>query len=165
MITDNSIFQELQGLSPVVAKIPRQLPYAVPADYFESFPLQVLRLIQQNSQAQPHTGNTGSNPFTKNNGVNAAGDPLAEKAPQGAADELAELSPLLASLSKKSPFSLPDGYFDQVPGEINAGISGLTQANDILEEALSPLLESARHRNPYSVPQGYFEQFPSSLLN
>ena len=175
MTTDNSIFQELQGLSPVVAKIPRQLPYAVPADYFESFPSQVLRLIQQGSQAQSHTGNASSNPFPKNTGVNAgasaAKDPLAaeasqaEKFAQDAADELAELSPLLASLSKKSPFSLPEGYFDQVPGEINAGISGLIQANDILEEALTPMLESARHRNPYSVPQGYFEQFPSSLLN
>ncbi|MBC6490927.1 hypothetical protein ACFSQD_15820 [Flavihumibacter stibioxidans] len=138
MTTDNSILQELQGISPVLAKLPRQLPYAVPVDYFEQFPQQMLNLLQPGTQIS-----TG---------------PL-----QDPADELASLSPLLAGLSRKSPFSVPGGYFDRVPEDINAGLSGIQQVNEILDEALPPLLESARHLNPYSIPAGYFEQFPVSL--
>lgn len=78
--------------------------------------------------------------------------------------ELQALSPLLAGLSKKSPFSVPDGYFDKVPDETNAGLSGILQANDILEDMPGPLLESLRSANPYTVPENYFEAFPQQML-
>ena len=48
-----------------------------------------------------------------------------------AAEEIAMLSPLLSSLSRQMPYSVPDDY--------------------------SALLESLKHKNPYTVPEGYFE--------
>lgn len=79
--------------------------------------------------------------------------------------ELKALSPLLAGLPKKSPFSVPEGYFDKVPEEANAGLSGILQANDILEDMPGPLLESLRRVNPYTVPENYFEVFPQQVVN
>lgn len=163
MTTDNNILKELQGISPVVAKLPHQLPYAVPVEYFEQFPQQMLNLLQ--SGAKRGTGpvqdpDTCLSDTIKNLERTSNTDPSGEP---DAADELASLSPLLAGLSRKSPFSVPGGYFDRVPEEINAGLSGIQQANEILDDALPSLLESVRHLNPYRVPEGFFEQFPQSL--
>ena len=79
--------------------------------------------------------------------------------------ELQALSPLLAGLPKKLPYTVPEGYFEKVPEEANAGLSGIMQANDILEDLPGPLLESLRHINPYSVPENYFDLFPQQVLN
>lgn len=81
------------------------------------------------------------------------------------ATELKALSPLVAGLPKRSPFSVPEGYFDKVPDETKAGLSGILQANDILEDLPGPLLESLRNVNVYTVPENYFEAFPRQVLN
>lgn len=139
MIPDNTIYEEIKAISDLVAGVSRQHPYKVPAGYFENFADRMLLL----AKSQEGTGFEAGEP-----------DPGAE---------LQQLSPLLAGLSKKSPFRVPEGYFEQVAGEINAGVSALEQANEILE-TLSPTLEAARHLQPYKVPDGYFEQLPQVML-
>ena len=70
-----------------------------------------------------------------------------------AAEELAELSPLLAGLSKKAPYSLPDNYFATtfVPEAVK-------------DEDPAPAWGAEGHNMPYSVPAGYFDQLPASIL-
>lgn len=71
-----------------------------------------------------------------------------------ASEELASLSPLLAGLSKKMPFAVPEGYFsrnmEDVPGLVH-------------EEVLPDFLQNGKQM-PYSVPSGYFESFPDVIL-
>jgi hypothetical protein len=71
-------------------------------------------------------------------------------------DELAALSPLLAGISRKMPFSVPESYFD----EATMALPGL-----IREERLSEVLSGASKTMPYEVPIGYFEGLPQQILN
>ena len=70
------------------------------------------------------------------------------------ADELQELSPLLAGISKQMPYSLPAGYFD----ENMATLPFLTG------ETESMVLKAIGKELPYTVPQGYFENLPEQVL-
>lgn len=71
-------------------------------------------------------------------------------------DELTSLSPLLAGISRKMPFSVPDNYFD----EATTSIPGLVQ-----EEHLPEVLMAAGKSMPYEVPAGYFEELPQQVLH
>ncbi|OLY91325.1 hypothetical protein SAMN05444008_12727 [Cnuella takakiae] len=64
-----------------------------------------------------------------------------------AAEEMEGLSPLLAGLSKKTPYSLPADYFTQ-----NLASGTLREEDSI------PGWAAEGRQNPYSVPAGYFSQ-------
>lgn len=70
-------------------------------------------------------------------------------------DELASLSPLLAAISRKMPFSVPDHYFE----EAATGLPELIQ-----EERLPEVLSTVGRVMPYEVPTGYFEGLPQQVL-
>lgn len=68
-----------------------------------------------------------------------------------ASEELASLSPLLAGLSKKNPFTLPENYFEQAPA--------LPEA----EDPLPAWMQQAKGM-PFAVPQGYFDGLAAGVL-
>jgi len=68
-------------------------------------------------------------------------------------DELEEIAPFLASLPKKMPFAVPQGYF-------NENTEGLSEW--VKEESLPEFLQS--RQMPFSVPDGYFENLASIIL-
>lgn len=68
--------------------------------------------------------------------------------------EVAEISPLLAGLSRKMPYSLPENYFEQAATEL----PGL-----IKDDSLPEILSSAGKSMPYRVPTGYFEHLPEQV--
>lgn len=115
---------ELQEISPMLAADNSTgRPFAVPAGYFEGFPDRMLVLARA-----------------------LASIPIEIVETAGAAEETAVLSPLLAGLSKKMPFDVPEGYFESatipVPG----------------------LLDRLEKSNTYTVPEGYFDLFPELML-
>lgn len=61
-------------------------------------------------------------------------------------NELNELSPLLAGISREPLFTVPDGYFDQLPFEI---LSAVHSGNSL---------------NSASVPEGYFETLADNIM-
>lgn len=69
-------------------------------------------------------------------------------------DELSELSPLLASIPRKMPYSVPEGYF-------NTDLDPLSLVKEEKDTALLSLIERV---TPYEVPFGYFEEFPEKML-
>jgi len=71
-----------------------------------------------------------------------------------AADELRELSPLLAGLPRELPYTVPAGYFEQT-------IAGLPS---VFSDETSVILEAADKAMPYVVPQGYFENLAGQVL-
>lgn len=82
---------------------------------------------------------------------------------EDAKEELYHLSPLLAGISKKMPYSVPDGFFN----DTDENLGGL-MINDELSaakelEQLSPLLSNLKKDMPYTVPQGYFENLSPAI--
>src|SRR5437763_537258 len=64
-------------------------------------------------------------------------------------DELKD-APKLSSLEKKDSFSVPDGYFDNLPDQVMNKI------------AANPLLNT---ENPFIVPDFYFEKLANDISN
>lgn len=82
------IVDELKEVAPSL-DIPGDPPgYSVPAGYFESFPANLMAAIR------------------------------AAENKQEVAEELSELSPLLASMPKQTPFTAPDSYFEGLGHEV-----------------------------------------------
>ena len=73
-----------------------------------------------------------------------------------AGEELASLSPFLASIPKKIPYGVPEGYF----GNISADLEGITNG-----EGLPEVIAQVGKLMPYDVPSGYFENLPATLLD
>lgn len=71
-------------------------------------------------------------------------------------DELADLSPLLAGLSKKMPLSVPENYFTSLANEIPVLIGN---------DPLPSILQEVCRKNPYTFPSGYFENLSTQILN
>lgn len=71
-----------------------------------------------------------------------------------AAEEISELSPLLAGLSRKMPFDVPGNYFATTAGNLEA----ITSDEDSL------VLSFISKEMPYQVPTGYFANFPDQML-
>lgn len=78
-------------------------------------------------------------------------------------DELKGLESSLPGDSNPGPFSVPEGYFDNLAGNILSRIHGqqLSAREEI--NSLSPLLASIDRKMPYAVPQGYFEESVDQL--
>lgn len=75
---------------------------------------------------------------------------------QSAAEEISELSPLLAGLSRNMPFEVPGNYF----GQTAKSLGSITKEED--EESL--VLSFISKEMPYEVPLGYFANFPDQVL-
>ncbi|MCF6401379.1 hypothetical protein L3C95_00750 [Chitinophaga filiformis] len=133
--------EELDTLSPLLAAMPKSFPLSVPPDYFEQLSQQVLRNIAE-QQAQPDAEEAPSIlagmpkvfPMSAPAGyfdqldavimarIAATEGTTATASATDVREELEALSPLLASMPKTMPLSVPPGYFDQLSTTI-AGIS------------------------------------------
>jgi hypothetical protein len=73
-------------------------------------------------------------------------------------DELKGLNSDLPSSTDKTPYSVPEGYFDGLAGSILAKVKG--QEPSATEEiaSLSPLLAGISRSMPYAVPYQYFKK-------
>lgn len=72
-----------------------------------------------------------------------------------AVQELAALSPMLAGISRETPYSVPLFYFEQ-------NLDGL---QGIMNTTPSPLLESIGKEMPFTVPQGYFTNLSAKVIS
>lgn len=146
--------EELQGISLMLATAPKTFPMAVPQGYFEQLPAAILARIQEpeltgfsriSALTPPPNGYFGQ----------LSAQVMQKIKMEEAASELAAISPLLASLSKTTPFSLPEGYFEQLPARL------LQQIQE--EESISPFAELTK-TVPFSMPEGYFEQLSAKVM-
>ena len=69
-------------------------------------------------------------------------------------NELKEISVELQGLEKTPDFTVPEGYFDRLAGEILDRIKQDPITEELRE--VSPLLSRISRHNPYQVPEGYF---------
>lgn len=73
---------------------------------------------------------------------------LKDRQALNATEELQELSPLLAAISKHIPYHVPENYFPNLA----TGLPALVN-----EEALPEFLQTHTKQTPYAVPSGYFD--------
>jgi len=166
----NEILEELKLLSTAVSTISRETPYQVPAGYFDGFPTQVQSLTGE----VPSFAGPGDKPLTfsipdgyfegfaqnlldrikAGQAGSAAGyAPIGARgqagqssiAAESASQELAQLSPLLNSITRNLPYQVPNDYFEQL-SPILAPLAGL------------------RDKPLYAVPENYFAGLPDELL-
>jgi hypothetical protein len=100
MEISNEISTEIKEIAPFLGnKGLSRVPYTLPAGYFEDFAEILMNRIQFE---------------------------MAGMSGQEAAQEIAEISPLLAGLQKKNPYQVQEGYFDglkaKIPGRENNGL-------------------------------------------
>lgn len=79
---------------------------------------------------------------------------------EDASEELSYLSPLLNSISKEMPYTIPVDFFNQQEERLMQIVAGDNEEQTAAEEleTLSPLLSGLKKEMPYSVPQGYFDE-------
>ena len=101
--------EELDHLSAFVGTMSRELPYSVPAGYFEGLEARLLHIVRENN-----------------------GSLREESIGQTAKEELETLSPLLSGLKKQVPYTVPQGYFENLA-------TGPQQPKTINEAAHKPV--------------------------
>lgn len=155
MKSPNYIAKELEELR---SKLPKNAPvsgFVVEEDYFLNFPLQMLEKVKAVS---------GSGNFSVPPGYfdQFPSKILSAVKTEGLFDsevkkELYEISPLLAGMVKKMPFSVPEGYFNSF-SEL-----GLFK-KETVEEETALLPQNLKNSTSYTLPQDYFENFPGKVL-
>jgi len=91
VMDSSEVVEEINYLSPVLAGISKNLPYKAPDKYFEDLEEKLMQAIREKA------------------------DYLYEESfGQSAQEELETISPLLSSISKQNPYSVPDEYFDSI---------------------------------------------------
>lgn len=106
-----------------------------------------------------NAGNNG-NPYSVPEGYfeNLASSVLAKIKGEevvSATEEIAQLSPLLAGISRSMPYAVPDNYFQ-------SNLESLKAFTSESEESL--VLSFIDKEMPYEVPTGYFANLPEKIL-
>lgn len=126
MKPDNTILSELRDISPYLAGLPRQVPYAAPLGYFENLPgilLQKAKLpeepgLELQGLSPLLAGISKKSPFRAPEGYFGQ---IAEEVTAGVSaieqtrEVLESLHPLLETARKINPYRVPDQYFDEFP--------------------------------------------------
>jgi hypothetical protein len=165
MNSNPNILNELKELSPVVAAINRQLPYQVPAGYFDSLPATINGRIASDAGV---LDGAKDNMYTIPQGYfNSLADSIMNRIKAAEAgtpqEELSHLSTVLNKIERTIPYTKPPGYFEELPGNIIAGAKAVDFVNEELEN-LTPLMSSLKTKQVYEVPSHYFDTFANNVL-
>jgi hypothetical protein len=130
MTRNLEISNELMAISPAVANLNAAMPYHVPEGYFETLSDVILARVHAGSGEESAVVSVAgkSTPFEVPDGYfNNLSDSILSKIKTqqelSTADELNELSPLLASISRANVYTVPQGYFDTVAEELTEKVT------------------------------------------
>lgn len=87
---------ELSYLSPMLNSISREIPFTIPVGYFDGLEEKVMQSIRGNEDYL-HKESFGQTPK----------------------EEIESISPLLSGLNRQMPYSVPQGYFENLNAEVN----------------------------------------------
>lgn len=119
MENDTYILEELKEISPLLVQIEKTNVYSVSSYYFDSLSLKILDKVKTGVEPVYHFGNI--TPFIAPKGYFEELPGKILHKVQGknenreeVFDEMEEISPLLNTISKKSVFNVPEGYFQKL---------------------------------------------------
>lgn len=132
------ILQKVQE-ADLTAEWPKASPFTVPQGYFEQLPQRIIALVNEELVEPTFAGISKSTPFSLPEGYfEQFAAQVMQKVKSGeVADELAELSPLLADAPKTMPYSVPAGYFDQLDTRLANVIAPATKVVHMRPRRLS----------------------------
>ena len=142
---------ELKGIS-------RELPFSTPAaGYFDQLPQQIFARIHEEQELK---GISRISPLTPP--PSEYFRQLSSLVMQRIMEETdtESVSPF-AELTKTAPFSMAEGYFEQLPDQIMQKVRSEEVADELAD--ISPLLAGAPKTMPFSVPTGYFNQLDTQI--
>lgn len=119
------IQDELINTSPLLADVPKTVPFSTPAGYFEQLSTQILQKIAVQEELEiispllSDVNKTASLSMPAGYFEQLPAQIMQKIAVQ---EELENISPLLAGVSKEFPLSVPAGYFEQLPANVLANI-------------------------------------------
>jgi hypothetical protein len=151
MQAKNDISEELRSISVLVDGISRQVPYEVPAGYFDSLSQLVLGRISAKSLTFSVPDGYFDSFASRVLDRIKAGQSGASQAPEiipalesgeGVEEELARLSAIVSGISRRTPYQLPEGYFEEI----------------------SPVLTLIRGKATYQAPAGYFDRLAAETV-
>jgi hypothetical protein len=156
---------ELHGLGELVSGISREMPYGIPAGYFDRLPaLLVSRIAVRSSAFQVPTGYFEGFAGQVLARIKAGSTDISQ--PEDTVEaELARLSITLSRIGRNTPYQLPEGYFDELsPVLAVLRDKPVYQLPEGYFEELSPVLTILEDRPTYRVPANYFTDFPTGML-
>jgi hypothetical protein len=155
------ILSELNDISPVVGSVPFLNIYQVPEGFFDDLPLRVFeKILSGTGSVIPYKVEDDYFAHLPN-AILSRIKSLELEDPQS---EIRNISPLLGSISKQSPFSTPENYFSELSENVVAGAQAIELVNVELKGHGS-LPEALKHLPTYTVPEGYFEGFAGRVVD
>lgn len=118
---------ELIEISPFWADMGQSIPYSLPQGYFQSLPAIVLEKIQDKSALLPNPANSYTIPenyFTDLPGLILSKIQKQSLGVNEVATELAEVAPMLNTISKQQVYAVPQGYFERTDFVAASRITG-----------------------------------------
>jgi hypothetical protein len=119
MTCNTDILKELEEISPAVANLNNQTPYKIPSEYFETLASVIMARIAAGGTEENSVLSVAGKQMPQEVPVgyfnNLSNDILSKikmQNKQSVDDELNELSPLLAGISKHNLYEVPAGYFE-----------------------------------------------------
>lgn len=130
-----NILSEIRLVAPKLENISREMPFSVPEGYFEMMPLKMLSKLAIPSKT----------PMVPEGYFESLADIMLSKVKNlEVQEELDTVAPLLNNISKKMPFSIPEGYFEQLNPPIDQW------AVPVINETPQVVPLRLKKRNPFA---------------
>lgn len=143
MTRSKDILKELENISPVVAQLNPMVPYQVPEVYFDTLSSVIMARIATGGHEENSLLQVASKQMPQDVPVgyfeNLADDILSRinaQQEQSVMEELNELSPVLAGISKTNVYEVPVGYFDGVAATVATQTTAATKVVSIFSRKL-----------------------------
>jgi hypothetical protein len=126
MSNNDNILNELKEISPAVANLNRRNIYSVPSGYFFGLAERILEHVKQRSATSTLVASELPYKVPKNYFDGLSGEILSKvrqhKISKSEVEiELAEIAPLLNTISKTSVYTVPQGYFENLEASKSGG--------------------------------------------
>jgi hypothetical protein len=143
----HEIVEELRDISPFLADIQPVNPFTVPDSYFTALPGIVLEKAKIETMLANASGNTYGVPAGYFDSLPGNILSKIKSATSDTREELAEIAPLLNTISKREVYAVPPGYFDNrdFAGSVlsvkpQAKLVGMRKANKWMQYAAAAMI-------------------------
>jgi len=171
------ILNELEGISPFVAKIGTENLYQIPTGYFDRFSNEVMARIKANQTDSAKAELEALSPLVSKISrqvsfnipedyfENFSATVLDKINSDFISNELKEISPLLGNTERQNPFNVPTGYFENFASDLMSRIKAEeSKSADEELENLSPFLSKLNKKTPFSLPDNYFKELAGNAM-
>jgi hypothetical protein len=160
---EDDILNELQLLSPVLARLKKTIVFSVPEGYFESIGNAILIAVKNKADLTNNAASVNvpegyfeNLPVLILNKIKAQ-----QKKPVEEEQEVLPAS--LQTIQKVNVFKVAQTYFENLSATVLEKIKA-AEGNTEQKVLLQAFLNGLPQINPFKIPEGYFENLPAAVL-